>query len=98
MFPRRKTFEKSFKNPLTNPTPCGIINSVKWGQAVGLEIEFSPSPRVLARSLAKKLEKKFCKPLDKPHKVWYNKDAPKRSRKDRRRKTPQTRKENPYEE
>jgi hypothetical protein len=31
------------------------------------------------------LKKKFPKPLDKPHGMWYNKDVPKRERQERKR-------------
>ena len=58
-------FSKKFeKNLLTNHRPCGIIRVSRGESALCVLLE-------------QDLSKKFIKPLDKPHMMWYNKGVPK---------------------
>ena len=85
-----KILKKISQNPLTNQTPCGIINSVKgqavsnqrsgklmapMGDCVKTDPPFQPIPVESSPNGIKKVEKT----LDKPHRMWYNKDVPKRN-------------------
>jgi hypothetical protein len=56
----RKKFQKVFKKVLTNRTEYGIIK-IQKGKG-------SQEPK-------EKTLRNFKKPLDKPHRVWYNKDT-----------------------
>jgi hypothetical protein len=53
--------KKNSKYPLTKRSRCGIMNVQGKGR--------TPSPS------QKKVKKKLKKPLDKLHRVWYNKDT-----------------------
>ena len=52
--------KENAENLLTSPQICGIMNTVKRG-------------RELKNNAKTQKEKNLKNPLDKPHKVWYNK-------------------------